>query len=288
MKDKLTMFLYDILRFLLNKLPAKTGCYLGRAIGSLAYLITPSRREHSRLNLKKALNISDKESKKLIKAVYKNLGYNFTEFLIEDSLTKEDIEKMVDFEGLEYLDQALAEGGGVILYTAHFGNWELLGAVLALKGYKIHSIAQEQNNSLFNQKINRIRSDIGIGIIPKGFSIRKAYKVLKSNQILAILGDQHARKDGWILNFFNRPALTFPGAVKLAQRTNAVIVPTFFKRQGWLQHKLKFYQPRKIEKDAADTELKKELQSLLYLTEKEIKAKPADWLWLHKRWKTYS
>ena len=163
-----------------------------------------------------------------------------------------------------------------------------MGAVLALKGYKVYSIAQEQNNSLFDEKINKIRSNAGVGIIPKGLSIRKAFKVLKANEILAILGDQHARRDGWKIDFFDRPALTFPGAVKFAQRTGAPIVPIFFHRQGWLKHDLKCYPPREIDKDASEAELREELQSLVKLTEEEIKKEPVDWMWLHKRWKTYS
>ncbi len=288
MKDKLSIFLYNIFRFLLKKLPQQAGRYLGKFIALLAYLITPSRREHSRLNLKRALNVSEKESKKMIKKVYRNLGYDFAEFLMEDSFSEEDIDEMVDFQGLEYLNQALEEEKGVILYTAHLGNWELMGAVLALKGYKVYSIAQEQNNSLFDEKINKIRSNAGVGIIAKGLSIRKAFKVLKANEILAILGDQHARRDGWKIDFFGRPALTFPGAVKFAQRTGAPIVPIFFHRQGWLKHNLKCYPLRKIDKDASEAELKEELQSLVKLTEEEIKKQPVDWMWLHKRWKTYS
>lgn len=288
MKDRISILLYNIFRFLLQKLPPAAGRYLGKFIALIAYLITPERREHSRLNLKRALNLSDQKSKKLIKKVYRNLGYNFAEFLMEDNFTAEDVNKMVDFEGLEYLDQALKEEKGVILYTAHLGNWELMGAILAIKGYRVNSIAREQNNSLFDQKINQIRRGIGIGIIPKGLAIRQAFKKLRDNQIVAILGDQDARSSGWKLNFFGREASTYAGVVQFAQRTEAPIVPIFFHRQDWLKHKLKCYSPRRINKDASETELKAELQSLLELTEEEIKKEPADWMWLHKRWKTYS
>ena len=288
MIDKLSIFLYNIFRFSLKKLPNRAGLYLGKLIAVIAYISTPSRREHSRLNLKRALDLNEKESKKLIKKVYKNLGLDFAEFLLEDSLSEEDIDQMVDFTDLKYLDQALKENRGVILYTAHLGNWELLGAVLALKGYRVNSIAREQNNSLFDQKINQIRRGIGIGIIPKGLAVRQAFKKLKDNQVVAILGDQDARSHGWRLKFFGRDASTYAGAVQFARRTGAPIVPAFFHRRGWLKHELKCYPPRKIKSEASKEELKSELQSLLELTEAEIKKEPADWMWLHKRWKTYS
>ncbi|MFT8108441.1 lysophospholipid acyltransferase family protein, partial [Salmonella enterica subsp. enterica serovar Enteritidis] len=78
----------------------------------------------------------------LLTDVYQNLGYNFAEFLQEDQLSSEEIEDIVDFKGLEYLDQALEEGKGVIIYTAHLGNWELMGTALSRRGYSVDAIAR--------------------------------------------------------------------------------------------------------------------------------------------------
>jgi KDO2-lipid IV(A) lauroyltransferase len=288
MKDKLSIYFYNLFKFITKLLPRKKAGFIGVIIAKLAYLITPERKKRARDNIEKALGVSKEEAGRLTKEVYKNLGLNFAEFLLEDELTEDDIDQMVDFIDLDYLDQALEKGNGVILYTAHFGNWELFGAVLALKGYKINSIAREQNNLLFDKKINKIRRNLGIGIIPRGLAVRQAFKALKNNEIVAILGDQDARNNGWKLEFFERPASTFPGAVQFAARTGAEIVPAFFSRSGWLEHQFKCYPPRKIKKGSTKEELKKELQSLLKLTEEEIKKSPADWMWLHKRWKTFN
>ncbi len=288
MKDKLSIFFYNIFKFITKILPRDRASYSGIIIGKLAYYLTPKRRKRAVENLGKALKVSEKEAEDLIREVYRNLGLDFAEFLLEDEFTEEDIDEMVDFIDLEYLDEALEKGNGVILYTAHFGNWELLGAVLALKGYKINSIAREQNNLLFDKKINKIRRDLGIGIIPRGIAVRKAFKALQNNEIVAILGDQDARSDGWRLKFFNRPASTFPGAVQFARRTGALIVPGFFTRKGWLNHQFRCYQPRRIRLDSSEQDLREELQSLLNLTEEEIRKSPTDWMWLHKRWKTFN
>lgn len=287
MKGKLSIFFYNLFKFVAKSLPRRHAYIIGVIIARLAYLITPERRRKTRSNIERALGLSEEEAVRLTKEVYKNLGFDFAEFLLEDELTEEDIDQMVDFIDLDYLDQALEKGNGVILYTAHFGNWELLGAVLALKGYKINSIAREQNNLLFDKKINKIRRELGIGIIPKGLAVRQAFKALKNNEIVAILGDQDARSSGWKLDFFDRPASTYPGAVQFAARTGAEIIPGFFSRKGWLEHQFKCYPPRKIRKGSTKDDLKSELQSLLDLTEEEIKKSPADWMWLHKRWKTY-
>lgn len=288
MKGKLSIFFYNLFKFIAKSLPRKRANFIGVIIAKLAYLVTSERRKRACDNIERALGVSKKEAERLTKEVYRNLGLDFAEFLLEEEFDEEDINQMVDFIDLDYLDQALEKGNGVILYTAHFGNWELLGAVLALKGYKINSIAREQNNLLFDKKINKIRRDLGIGIIPKGLAVRQAFKALKNNEIVAILGDQDARSNGWKLEFFDRPASTFPGAVQFAARTGAEIVPGFFSRKGWLEHQFKCYPPRKIEAGSTKEGLKKELQSLLELTEEEIKKSPADWMWLHKRWKTFN
>lgn len=288
MKDKISIFFYNIIRFSLKHFPPVFGRYLAKLIAKLAYLLTSKRRKTVRYNLKKALNLNDEKAESLIKEVYLNLGYNFTEFLMQDSFNKEDIEKMVEFKGLEHIDTALAEQKGVIIYTAHYGNWEFLGAALDKKGYSIDAIAREQNNSIFDKKINQIREDSGVGVIPKGIAVRKVFKSLKKNKIVGFLGDQDARSRGWKLKFFDRDASTYAGAVEFAQRTGALIVPAFLKRKGWLEHELIVYPPRKIAKELTEVELKQELQELLKITEEEIKKAPANWMWLHKRWKTYS
>lgn len=288
MKKKLSIFLYNTLRYSVNKLPAGAGRYLGKFIAHLGYLITPERRKRVTSNLKKALDLSGEQAKKLLKDVYQNLGYNFAEFLQEDQLSSEEIEDIVDFKGLEYLDQALEEGKGVIIYTAHLGNWELMGTALSRRGYSVDAIAREQNDSTFDEKINEIRKNSGIGIIPKGLAVRRVFKSLRRNSSVVVLGDQDAREHGWKLKFFGRDASTYPGAVQFAKRTGAPIVPVFIHRRGWLKHELKCYPPRYIDQEAEEDELKYELQDLLKLTEEEILKKPDDWMWLHKRWKTYS
>lgn len=288
MKDKISILLFDFFRLLLKYFPASFGRYLGKFIAFLAYLLTPKRRKRAASNIKKALNVDQKQAQKILKGSYLNLGYLFTEFLQQDRFSREEIEQMLSYSGLEDLKKAAAENNGVILYTAHLGNWELMGAVLSKNNFQVDAIAREQNNSIFDQKINEIRNNAGVGIIPKGLAVRKVFKSLKQKRLVAILGDQDARSNGWKLNFFNRDASTFAGAVQFAKRTGAPIVPIFMHRKGYLKHELVCYPPRKISADASQEDLKKELQSLLNLTEKEIKKAPADWMWLHKRWKTYS
>ena len=289
MKNVLLFLLFQKYKLLVNLMPDRVRYYLGKGFGSFAYLVTKSRRIVAEDNLKMALgsNLSQEQIENTIKTVYQNMGLMLVEFILLSKLTGKNISDYIEVEGEDYLKDAFDRGKGVIIYGAHFGNWEWLAAAISLLGYPISAIAQEQNNSYFDRAVNKVREDKGIKILAKGMAVRKAYSRLKKGECLFILGDQDARKFGWKINFFDRPASTYPGAVQLAQRTGAAVVPAFLIREGWASHRLVFHSPQYAEKDLTEDEQKELLQELTDLTESVIRKHPAQWLWLHKRWKTY-
>ncbi|RCW45017.1 lysophospholipid acyltransferase family protein [Halanaerobium sp. MA284_MarDTE_T2] len=287
MLNRLTALLFDIFKFITQKLPVSRAYLPGKFLGQLAYKLSGSRGENSRQNIMDAFNADKNKADKILKKVYSNLGMNLSEFLLQENIGVEDIDNIIEYENIEYLDKCLDRGKGVIIYTGHFGNWELMGAALTLKGYKVNAIARTQNNSIMDEKINYIRENVGVNIIPKGASVRKAYKALKQGEIVVILGDQDARENGWKMEFFDKPASTYTGAVQLAERTGAAVVPAFLLREGWLKHKFLFYSPIFIDRKAGEAVQRNILQDLLDITEEIIRRYPDQWMWLHKRWKTY-
>lgn len=289
MKNLIIYFFFRVFTFLVNILPKRLQYYLGSGFGKLAYSLTKSRRKVARDNIKRALGneISDKKITQLIASVYENLGFMLVEFILLRKINENNYEKFVNIEGYKNFVEAFEEDKGVIIYSAHFGNWEWLAVFISLMGYPINAIAQEQHNQYFDKYINQIRTDKGINIIKLGISVRKAYYKLKKGECIFILGDQDARHKGWKLNFFDLPASTYHGVIQLAERTGAFIVPAFLIRQSFAKHKLVFYPARKIEDGMEQKEKKKVLQKLNNLTEKVIKDNKNQWFWLHKRWKSY-
>lgn len=289
MKNLLIYFLFKIFTFLVNILPKKLQRYLGIGFGKFAYSITKSRRKVAKKNLEIAFEdkLSDKEKSDLIKEVYKNIGFMLVEFILLKKIDKSNFKKFVNIEGYENLKKAFEKEKGIIIYGAHFGNWEWLGVFISLLGFPLNAIVQEQHNTYFDNYINDIRKSKGVNIIKLGVSIRKAYSKLNKGECVFILGDQDARDKGWKLNFFDKTASTYPGVIQLAERTGALIVPSFLIRNRFADHKLVFYPARKIEKGLSQKEKKKKLQSLNNLTEKIISENKEQWFWVHKRWKTY-
>lgn len=284
---RLTASLYEMFKFITEKLPESRAYIPGKLLGKLAYLLSGARGDNSRVNIQDAFSLDKEEADNILKKVYTHLGMTFSEFILEEKMTADDIERIVNFDKLNYLDNSLKREKGTIIYSGHFGNWELMAAALALKGYKVNAIARTQNNSIIDEKINRVRENKNISIIPKGISVRKAYKALKKGEVVLILGDQDARGRGWKMKFFDKPASTYTGAVQLAKRTGAAIVPAFLIREGWLEHRLLFYPPVFIDKKTEEKVQKAILQDLIDLTEDIIKKHPEQWMWLHRRWKTY-
>jgi len=289
MKNLLIYFLFKIFTFLVNILPKKLQRYLGIGFGKFAYFITKSRRKVAKENLEIAFGdkLSEKEKNDLIKEVYKNIGFMLVEFILLKKIDKSNFKKFVNIEGYENLKKAFEKKKGIIIYGAHFGNWEWLGVFISLLGFPLNAIVQEQHNTYFDNYINDIRKSQGVNIIKLGVSIRKAYSKLKKGECVFILGDQDARDRGWKLNFFDKTASTYPGVIQLAERTGALIVPSFLIRNKFADHKLVFYPARKVKKGLSQKEKKKKLQSLNNLTEKVINENKEQWFWLHKRWKTY-
>ena len=114
-------------------------------------------------------------------------------------------------------------------------------------------------------------------------SVRQAITALKRGTLL-ILGDQNGRKDGWLIDFFGKPASTYPGAVQLAQRTGAVVVPAYLIRKEPGKFLLKIYPYYDIPREATRDEQKDYLVQLTENMEEVIRQYPEQWLWLHRRW----
>ena len=286
-KNIILYFIFRIIFFATNILPEKGRYFLGKSLGKLVYRLVKSRRKISKNNLKNAFpDLPEEELDKISRKVFINMGLMLVEFIFLEKIDGENFRDYCHVEGEGNLKQAYERGKGVIIYGAHFGNWEWMAALISLLGYPLSAIAARQHNSFFNEKVNKIRENKGINVIPIGISVREGYRDLKKGKCLYILGDQDARHHGWEIDFFGQLASTYPGAVQLARRTGAAIVPTFLIREDRFQHRLIFKEICTVDSDASQSTQKEILQELVNTTETVIEEYPEQWFWVHKRWKT--
>ncbi|MCX5711240.1 MAG: lysophospholipid acyltransferase family protein [Candidatus Omnitrophica bacterium] len=200
------------------------------------------------------------------------------------------LKKRVFIEGKEHLESALNAGKGVILVSAHFGNFPLLMAKLSLEGYKTAGIMRPMRDTLVEKIFQKKRIRLGIKTIysqPRNVCVNTTIDVLRNNGLVFIPIDQNFGTAGVFVDFFGSKAATATGPVILAQRTGAKILPCFIIRKSDDTHRLVFEPAITLKqgKDAHETVLIN-IQKLTDIIESYIRRYPAEWGWIHRRWKS--
>ncbi|MFH0855889.1 MAG: lysophospholipid acyltransferase family protein [Candidatus Omnitrophota bacterium] len=200
------------------------------------------------------------------------------------------LKKRVTLVGRENLDSALSKGCGVVLVSAHFGNFPLLLGRLAVEGYAAGGIMKPMHDKRVEGIFLEKRRKFGVKTIysqPRNTCVNNTIQALRNNELVFIPIDQNFGTGGIFVNFFGRKAATAAGPVVFAQRTGAALLPCFIVRQPDDTHKI-IFEPEvmlKEGKDAQDTVLIN-IQALTDVIEAYIRKYPAEWGWIHRRWKS--
>jgi len=291
-----TDFVIDFLGFIIVKsfsiflwcVPLKPALWIGRRIGDAAYCANTKRRMIAYANLKAAFpGKSSGELKKINKAHFENLGMNIIELLKLPVMHRGYFERHVKLENTDKIRSSLERGKGVILLTAHFGNWEISSLAVSLNGYTMSVFAREQKYKRLNNLLNEFRQSTGCRVITKGFSVKDIIKTLNNNGIVGMLSDQDAGANGVFINFFNRPASTAQGAIAFSSKTKAEILPSFIRRVGTDKHIARAGDPFELVNTGnKERDTKENLQKITDILEDYVRKFPEQWLWSHKRWKS--
>lgn len=283
--ERFSYILFRIFKFIINLLPQGLNSYLAQGLGWLLYHLVKERRELATKNIKRSLNLSRLEAEKLTQEVFQDLALKFIETLQVEQMTAAQLEDIVEVEGAEYLTEIAESDKGAVLFSGHFGNWELLGIYLSALGYPLTAIARDYKNEYIYQEVMKIRQSQGAEVFNRG-EIKQALTALLEEKFLLILGDQDAHDEGEFVDFFGRKASTPLGPVKLAQRSDSYLVPVYLAREGMNDYRLIVKEPLEIGADASVERQREVLQKLTKSLEDVIYEYPRQWLWVHKRWKT--
>ncbi len=271
-----------------NILPENPSLRIGQAMGRMAYSLSRGLRRRAELNLERAFGEekSPEEIEAILKAMYRNLGLSFVEFLRYRKIDANYIDSHVEFQGLEHIEKGLEKGHGVVLLTAHFGNWELLHMALALKGFRLSAVARPIDNTYVDGFINRARTYYGNTIIEKRNALKRLVQVLKNNGIVLVLLDQRASTtEGVVVNFFNIPASTHKGIAGMVRRTGSTVVPVFMHRTGTWKHRVICRPPVELViTDNREADMVENTQHFTTIIEQMIREHPEEWFWFHSRW----
>ncbi len=256
-------------------------------MGRFAFLILPESRSTTLQNLKLAFpQLSADSRRKLSKKVFESLGKNAVDAIRLPKMSWEEIQKLVDVEGIEHLDRAYSLGRGVIGITGHISNFELLAAFVSLQGYKLSAIGRELYDPRLDELLIRNRQKMGVQNIYSTAGVKEVMKVLKSGRMIGVLIDQDtSRVKGIYVDFFGRKARTPVGPMILALKLDAPIVPMAIVQTSKGDYKI-FIRERIQPLEGKTTE-----ESTYHLTQKctdfleqIIREYPDQWVWMHKRW----
>jgi len=277
---------------IIRSLPRQWLYGFARIIAAIGYRVAAKQRRIALDSLRIAFGREKTESQreKIAKECFEFMAKAAVEliFLMERPLL---LAQRISFKGREHLDAALARGRGVILVSAHFGNFPLLLGRLSLAGYKAGGIMRPMRDSRVEKIFLKRRKELGVKTIysqPRKVCVETTIKALRDNEIVFIPIDQNFGTGGVFVRFFGKQAATATGPAVLAMRTGAAIIPCFIVRQPDDTHRIIFEPELRLKegglKEAAGTQ--ETIQRLTDIIEAYIRKYPAEWGWIHRRWKS--
>ena len=261
------------------------GGWIGRTLGPR---VGTSRRADANLKLVMP-DLSAEERQHIIRGMWDNLGRVITEFPHLAALFRRETQapNRIRIEGRENLDAARAGGRGVVLAVTHFGNWEISPIAAMMLGLPLTAFYRPLKNRPIDALLRRIREALGTRLLEKrmeGSGAKQALSILRDGGVLGMFVDQRYT-GGLDLPFFGRDALTSPAAVALAYHLRCDVLPVRFERRGGARFDVVLEPPLPMPRTgdrAADIEAA--TRALNERIEAWVRARPEQWLWLHKRW----
>ncbi|MBP1711374.1 MAG: lipid biosynthesis lauroyl acyltransferase [Deltaproteobacteria bacterium] len=228
------------------------------------------------------------ENLQIVKDTYANFALTFIEFLQILYLNRDNLHHWVSVKGLEHYERACNEGKGVLLFTAHFGNWEMGNAALAILSKPPIFMARVLDSPFLEEITTFVRSRLGVGNIHKKNVLSSILSQLRKGEVLKLLIDQNAAaREGVFVNFFGRPACATTGIALMAMHTGAAVLPVFTTRMPDGRY-LTEIGPKveTVNTGNRDQDVLQNTQNYNTIIENHVRQYPGQWLWLHQRWKT--
>jgi KDO2-lipid IV(A) lauroyltransferase len=267
---------------------------LGRTIGPVLSGIAIRRMGRSRRRIEDHLEIafpelSNGERDTILRGCSRHLGFMLAEIAWMSRAKPADVEQLCEFEDREHLDEALQAGHGAVIATGHCGNWEMLSARLPIGGIPLTAAARELDHPQLDRLVTRLRTRFGTEMVLRGPAAgRQIMRALGRNRAIALLIDQDIKDvPGVFAPFFGRPAWTASGAAIFALRKQTPVLPGFIHRRPDGTHKIVVHPPLEIpDSGTFEDKIYEVTAAANAAIERQIRAHPEQWVWMHRRWRT--
>jgi KDO2-lipid IV(A) lauroyltransferase len=227
---------FRVTSLIVRALPVRVGYALARAAGTLAYGAWIGGRRRCIDNMRHVAGGDERLARRYALRSFANYAVYLVDFLRLPGATPGEIERLVEFDDWEPLEQGRA-GRGMVFVTLHFGNWDLGAAILALKGFPVVVIADRFANRRLDDVVLGSREGLGITIIPADRIGPGILRALRRNDIVAVLVDIPQHERGVRVEFFGATVAVSDGPARMALRAGAsVVTGTVYRLSPWSDH----------------------------------------------------
>jgi len=279
-------YTYRFGQFIALVLPLRAVYFFAAALAQVYYCVAFHDRRFVKANLRIIFpEKSNRQLRKISRMVFRNFAKYLVDFFRFEKIDRQYIDKNIKLENLHYFDQVLAKNKGVVVLTAHLGNWELGGVVLSQLNYPFWAVALPHKNKKVNDFFDAQRNRKGVKVIAMGKAVRSCITEIRNNHMVALVGDRDFSEKGILIDFFGKPTHFPEGPAALSLMTGASIVPGFMLRNHDDSFTLKIEKPIEFTpsgdkaKDLADliSVYKKIIQDYIYRY-------PEQWYVFRKFW----
>jgi KDO2-lipid IV(A) lauroyltransferase len=280
----------SILKNYIVQIPKRHILFMGKIFGSFLYSFDVPHRRIVRRNLQFSYpEWSRNQIRGLSKRIFQHFGIAILEILQMAYSTCEEMLNNVQIEGEEIIIEALAKQKGVIVISAHLGNWEVaLQYCPCYIQIPLTGVAKKLRNSMLDRLVHRLRTRFGNRIIYKKGALPEMTQTLRQGEILGLLMDISRRFDGVEVQFFGHRATATPAAALLAIRCKSPVVPIFSHRNRTGDLVIRAERPVEIKRTGnLRSDLQTNTQLITDRVERAVRKNPEQWNWILKRWKEF-
>lgn len=273
-------FGHALVAFVMRQLSAADVFRFGQWVGRMLWPFMKSRRSMIMRNLRIAFApLGYEEAKKMARASFIRTVANLVSSSISPKAEGGKLEEMLSIENPQLLEEALAQGRGVVLLLAHMGNWELLTRLNALlpAGTKSGAFYRPLNNPILNERLLKEREADGTRLFSKRDSLHQVGGFLRDNGVIGILADQRVAMQGEVIGFFDRLTRVSPLPNLLVRRCKSEVLALSLRTIEPGKWMVRYHR---VDQPYNSTQCMKALENAM-------KVSPLDCFWLQERWKVY-